>query len=411
MILGLLAFSLPSAAYVAIPPFDDYSGIVVVNGILALAAGILVVTILHFILHRRKFTYWVILRCLQGALASLVAISSGVDVYSPIIAFAIAVGAALIFYLVSAVVQKTCIEDNCNAVAIHFVSSILGGLLPPFLGRKEHLGFDVNMGTRVVHFLWQTMCTFGILGLFAIFSVVFFLILHFTKLLRNKDEAVNHRRAVLTYKNTKSRRRRLGIIARLFKVGTDTKYIEPGPSQRSPETLELEQSLPKLDARKSDKRIQKEAVENSVKETETDVKAQVENDKSDQKYIHQSVKSRFIYTMVNIHNADDGNHNDGLNGGGGDIFSPKQKPNQSDIFDGKNVVRKKSHYKLHRTKKCTNLVSKLDVRKKNANDGTNEQINLTRSAECILYDKKFNDGFLTFKRPVEINDMSDDCSL
>lgn len=405
-----MAITLPSPAYMAIRPYNNYAGIAVTNGILALAAGILVVAIMYFILHRKKFTYWVTLRCLQGGLASLVAVSSGVDVYSPIIAFAIGVGAALLFYFVSAGVQKTCIEDNCNAIAIHVVSSLLGALLPPFLGRREHLGWAVNMGIRVIHFLWQTMCAFGILALFAIFSVVFFLILHFTKLLRNKGETVNHRRAVLAYKNT-GKRKGFGIIARLFKVRTDTKYIEPGPSQRSPEVLDLEQPLPKLGGRKNDEKIQQEAVENSVTETETDVKAAVKHDKSDQKPINQSVKPRFVYTMVNIHNTEDGNHNDGTNGGGGDIFSPKQRPTQGDIFVRKNVVKKKSHYKLHRTKKCTNLVSRHDVHKKNEEEGMNEQINLMRSAECILYDEKFNDGIVTFKRPVEMNDMSDDCSL
>lgn len=369
------------------------------------------VAILHFVCYHEQSSYWFVLRCLQGALAGLVAISSGADVYSPIIAFAIAAVLAMVFYLASEVVQRICIEDNANIIAIHFVCSFFGALTPPLLGRRENLGSSVRFYMRTVHLVWQIMCTLAIFGLFAVFSVVFFLLFSCCKLLRNRGETINHRRAVLAYKNS-GKKRRCGIT-RLFKIRAGTKYIEPELSRGFPERLELDEPLPRTTRNKNDERIQQEAVESRVAETEANVKLVVENDKPDEKYIHQSVKRRFVYTMVNIHNPGDGNHDDGLNGGGGDILNLKQKPNQSDIFGGKGMVRKKSHYKLHRTKKCTNLLSRQDVRKERAEEDmdTNKHINLTRSPECILYDEKFNDGFVTFKKPAEMSDLSDDSTL
>ncbi|XP_019875251.2 uncharacterized protein LOC109603216 isoform X3 [Aethina tumida] len=80
IILGTIAFELPSFKMIN-PLFEsELTSLIVVNNLIAIGTSIFVVTICHvMVYHRQIFSYWVFVRTLQSAYAGVVTISGGVD--------------------------------------------------------------------------------------------------------------------------------------------------------------------------------------------------------------------------------------------------------------------------------------------------------------------------------------------
>ncbi|XP_050306907.1 putative ammonium transporter 1 isoform X2 [Anthonomus grandis grandis] len=223
IIIGHIGLNMPTSSYEARHEMRDYISHVSVNSLMALGAGILVISLLVVVFTRDVYRYWIIVKCLQGGLAGVVIVSAGIDVYTPAINFGIACGGSMIFFLVSNLVHYSAVEDCCNIVAIYLVCGSLGVLLPSVLGSKEHLGLSVPFYQSLIHLLWQFLCLIIVLIMtIAIFLSVFTL-LHVIGVLRNEYEEENHQRAKVLYGRLPWKR----YLDRIFMINDKSKDISP----------------------------------------------------------------------------------------------------------------------------------------------------------------------------------------
>ena len=101
---------------------------VLVNNLLGSSSCSLVVIVLNFILNGRFYDHWKITRYFQSLISGLVVVSGCPEMYSPIIATALGSINGILFYGISEMMFQSAIEDNCNIVATHLISGILGSL-------------------------------------------------------------------------------------------------------------------------------------------------------------------------------------------------------------------------------------------------------------------------------------------
>ncbi|KAG5890968.1 hypothetical protein JTB14_028646 [Gonioctena quinquepunctata] len=224
MIFGYIAFSLPTPAYLTSRIPDNYMGIIILNNIIALAMGTLLISILHLLIFRKIFNYWIILRCIQGGIAGMISIAAGVDIYSSFECIAVVTICSFFFFFFSILIHNTALEDHCNLTASHLVCSFLGILACPLLAQKENFG----VSARKVHILWQFICTIIIISITVTFAWLLFLLFSLTKILRNTRETMNHQRAIVVQKYLPKR----GFLERLFMIDDQTQHIEPGEKDR-----------------------------------------------------------------------------------------------------------------------------------------------------------------------------------
>lgn len=382
--LGLIGFSLPMQSYEASHGPNNYIGLILINNIMAMAGGIIVVVVVQFLFYRDTFTYWLLLRCVQGALVGLVTISAGVDVYSPITAYMAASLTALIFYFVVLFVHNSWIEDYCNTTAIHLICGILGTILPPLVGSAENLGSSVTSHVNIIHLGWQMLSLVCVMGfIIPVFCVLYFS-LSVTGFLRNKYEELNHTRGVTMANQGPSR----CSLQRLFRLYDDTSFIEPGGNPDVPLTHLKDSSMQQR---------------NRAGETQI-FDAIHESDKADI-IIPPRKRYRFVYTLQNskhdklIENESENNYSCGDHSKSCEILpqqtSIKHLERTNKLKSGYKVLNKNtSCYDLHRTKKSTNLCE--DIGKNMAFSHLNV---LQRSFEYITYDNAFNDEIITIKAP------------
>lgn len=223
IIIGQIGFNLPTAAYEARHAVKDYIGQVSVNSLMAMGAGILVVTLVLMVLTRDIYTYWIIVKCLQGGLAGLVTVTSGIDIYSPAINFGIACGGALIFFVTSNLIHYSALEDCCNIVAIYLICGSISILLPPFLGSGENLGLSISVRLQFTHLLWQFLCLLVVLLITMIIFSSLFTILFATGFLKNNFEKANHQRAKILYGRLPWKK----YFDRIFMISGKDKELSP----------------------------------------------------------------------------------------------------------------------------------------------------------------------------------------
>ncbi|CAH1117835.1 unnamed protein product [Phaedon cochleariae] len=225
ILFGYLAFSLPTPLYQSMRIPDNYIGIIMINNMVAFATGIILVSLLHLIIYRKIFTYWIILRCLQGGIAGVISVAAGVDIYSPYACIAIATVASVFFFFFSILVHNTALEDYCNFTSSHLVCSVLGSMACPLLAQKENFG----VSARKIHVLWQFICLIAVSALTLFFAWLVFLFLSLGELLRSKREVMNHQRAVVVQKYLPKR----AFLERLFMIDSNTDHIEPSETARN----------------------------------------------------------------------------------------------------------------------------------------------------------------------------------
>lgn len=204
VIVGLIVFSLPTPEEEFRLKYNNFDGVLFTNSVLALSAAALVTILLDVVINRRKtITYWPLLKYLQAAIAGIIALSSGIDIFSAIESFIVGIIAGITFFCTTSIIHISFIEDNCNIIASYFSCSFLSSLLSQY---KIH-----NSG-----FLWQLSCYFIIFSITFVTAAVLLLFLYVTKRFRSKNEVLNHERAKTTYRN------------KLFRVSENAGYIEPG---------------------------------------------------------------------------------------------------------------------------------------------------------------------------------------
>ncbi|KAK4879003.1 hypothetical protein RN001_007149 [Aquatica leii] len=238
IIVGLMGFSITSFSYEKKHFVEGFSGIVVLNNISGMCGGILVVIFLQHVIRQEAINYWNVLRCIQGGVAGIVAISPGVNVYTPEIAFGAAAVSSLAFYYVSlCIYRKTSIEDYCNVIAIHLVCGIIGLFFLPLVDNSEYFTSQ-SFNYRLVHSLWQLVSTLTVFFLLVVVCTNLFYGLLLCKYMRNELEQNDHERGLLAIENQE---RDKSFLDRLFVTTRFSPYVEPGPSSRDPTRIKTKE--------------------------------------------------------------------------------------------------------------------------------------------------------------------------
>nr|CAD7416447.1 unnamed protein product [Timema cristinae] len=228
VLLGLTAFSLPTPRYELTRWPDNYIGVIVMNIVMSSSGGAITVVLLQLLVVRDSFTYWPMLRCVQGALAGIVVILPGVDVYRPLVTLAIGLSVGVILFIGARQTYQSAIEDYANVIIVHLVCGFLGVLLPPLLGSAE------NLGTRsshhvMAHLGWQMICGSVLVLVVAAIMFPVFVILTCLGFLRNKEDARHHRRALVLQKQLSKR----VFFRRLLKLDNSHDVLIPGYESKS----------------------------------------------------------------------------------------------------------------------------------------------------------------------------------
>lgn len=233
VLIGLIAFTLPTQKYELEHLPDDFVGKLLINGLMGVASGATVL-LLQWACCGRASGYWSLLRCLQGSVAGTVALASGVDVYEPVIALGVAASGAALFFVAACVSERMFYDDYCNVVPTHVVCALFGAALPPLLGNKENLGSTVPFAFRIYHACWQMTCCAAVVLWMTAFYLPLFAFLQSMGLLATRDEELNHRRSVNVLKNVGR-----ASLFRIFSVNeTMAPFLEPGAACRSRESLD-----------------------------------------------------------------------------------------------------------------------------------------------------------------------------
>uniref|UniRef100_A0AAR5P1X6 Ammonium transporter AmtB-like domain-containing protein n=1 Tax=Dendroctonus ponderosae TaxID=77166 RepID=A0AAR5P1X6_DENPD len=223
IIAGHIGFNMPSNAYESKHMLNDYISRVSINSLMAMGAGILVVTLILVILTRDIYRYWIIVKSLQGGLAGIVTVAAGIDIYTPGVNFGIACGGGMIFFLFSNLIHFSALEDCCNIITIYLICGSVGSLIPPLLGSGENLGLTGPVRIQFIHLLWQFICLIVILLMTVIIYLSLFTILFASGILKNTYEEANHQRAKILYGRLPWKK----YFDRLFMINGASKEISP----------------------------------------------------------------------------------------------------------------------------------------------------------------------------------------
>ncbi|CAG9840469.1 unnamed protein product [Diabrotica balteata] len=204
---------------------QDFGGNLVVHLSSSLIGtiGILIVSFLHLMIFRKIYNYWTIVRCFQGGLAGTIAVAAAVELYSHLESIAVAAVVSVLFFFVSILIHNSALEDNSNLIASHLIGSFIASFMCPIVAHRAN--FNSN---KKIHILWQFICICVVLAVTAVFAWLIFLIFALSKLLRNKEEVLNHRRATILQKFLPKK----GAMERLFMIDSKTDHIVPGESSR-----------------------------------------------------------------------------------------------------------------------------------------------------------------------------------
>ncbi|XP_057660145.1 ammonium transporter 3-like isoform X1 [Diorhabda carinulata] len=224
IVLGYIAFNLPTPFFEANRKPHNYVGVILTNNLIAFGAGILIVCLLHLIIFRSIYNYWIIVRCFQGGIAGIISIAAAVDIYTYLESLGISAITSIFFFFFSILIHNTALEDYCNLISSHLIGSIIAVMACPLLANKQN--FETEF--RKVHILWQFICLCVVIAITTVFAWFVFLIFALCKLLRNKHEVLNHRRAVMIKRYLPKK----GLLERLFMIDSKTDHIEPGEEKR-----------------------------------------------------------------------------------------------------------------------------------------------------------------------------------
>lgn len=224
VLMGLIVSFLPTPEDEYLVRHSNFDGLLFTNGVLALSTTGLVCMLCDVSIgNANNTTYWSLLKYLQAATAGIIALSCGVDNFSPLASFCVGLTAGILFFITGALFQYSFIEDNCNILASSFVCSFLASLSSQLVTERS-TNFEAIL---TKDFTWQLTCYFVILCASCASAIVIFLLLYSCRLLKSESEKLNHNRAVVASKS-----KREGIS--LKKVFTDPKtavYVEPGASK------------------------------------------------------------------------------------------------------------------------------------------------------------------------------------
>ncbi|XP_025830136.1 ammonium transporter 2-like [Agrilus planipennis] len=228
--ISLLGYFLIASGLITFNVFNAVNGesvAILINDLIAVGTGLLAVAFVEYVKSRAGFNHWVILRCSQGAVASLVIIGNGIDVYSPLVTFFVAFLGAITYYFCALFVYKSSLEDYCNIVSTHLLTGILGFLLPPLVSKNSRWGNATSVEQRCIHFIWHALFVMVVMVFTVSLFTTLFLTLNSIGLLRNKLETISHERSEYAADRTRVK----CCLRRLF--AKNDFYIAPGHSRRN----------------------------------------------------------------------------------------------------------------------------------------------------------------------------------
>lgn len=405
---GLIGLSLPYNVANR-PHSNDLVSVILTNSVLSLSGGISASVLLEFILWKQVFNYWVLLRLFQGGIAGLVVTSSFINYCKPPISFAITFIVGILVSCMSKLSYTTALEDYCNIIPIHLFCGLWSPILQPLFADSA------NMSIFTV--LWQISCTLTIsFSLMLLFTVIF-LMLYCSGFLRNQYEANSHLRTVhVLNRSTKC------PLSRLFALTNKDVILETGSIGKCPSNLSYSN----------------ETTSSSKLQMQNDIKCR--KDSKSSKSSHNTMKAgadtasrlpNLFFKPKNIYTIRKTATNESKN------LSSKEKRfcsgdvlSDNDIFKLEDLIahsdeavatsntnkcntkakvrRTKSHIKLTKSKRYIDF-SKRKLLKKKCKNKNNALVNIciNRSLELIAYDKKYNDGIVSFKVPRVLEYISD----
>lgn len=224
VIIGLIAFSLPTPEEEYRLKYNRFDGVLFTNNVLALSAAGLVTIILDVTFNcRTRVTYWPLIKYLQAAVAGIVALSCGINTFSPTVSFIIGLIAGVVFFFIATLIQHFFIEDNCNIIACCFVNSFLASIFSQLFPTNENIFKTIHHK----NLLWQLACHLIIFAVSFLSAVIILLLLYVSNYLKSGSEILNHSRATAVYKNKM-----------FLNFSKTVKYIEPGVTKPSDEEFD-----------------------------------------------------------------------------------------------------------------------------------------------------------------------------
>jgi len=129
LIFGFLAFNGGSQGSISNVGDGDVVALAIVNTILGASTGGIIVLFINKFLFKQP---WSFLLTLNGALAGMVALCAGCNVYEPWAALIVGAGGGLGFYAVHHLMLKINLDDPLDAVAVHGAGGLVGLLSVPW---------------------------------------------------------------------------------------------------------------------------------------------------------------------------------------------------------------------------------------------------------------------------------------
>merc|ERR1719499_2857575 len=193
LIFGFLAFNGGSQTTISNPGDGGVVALAIVNTILgASTGGMSVLFLTKFVWN--KTGKWSFLMTLNGALAGMVSLCAGCNVYEPWAALVVGAGGGFCFLAVHTLMLKFKLDDPLDAVAVHGGGGLWGLLMVPFF-----MSANRAIGERGIFFDGHTSFPWTVLGVhiaaaiailaWSIFwSTLLFGALKYTKMLRVSTE-------------------------------------------------------------------------------------------------------------------------------------------------------------------------------------------------------------------------------
>ncbi|GLG95441.1 Uncharacterized protein GBIM_02399 [Gryllus bimaculatus] len=222
VIYGLMAVCLPTPVYEVTHEPMNYIGLIFINNILAAAGGIITVVVLQFFFSGNLLLqYWTMLRYMQGAVAGIVTIAPGVDVYTPYVALGLGISGGILFYVIAYFMFYSALEDYANIIAAHLSCGFLGSLLPPLCGSREGFGVPHKI---IIHFGWQVIGGLVISVTMIVLTVLIFFLMKILHFLRTEEDDICHQRAMATLSRGPGRK----CFERLWDLKPESFFMQPG---------------------------------------------------------------------------------------------------------------------------------------------------------------------------------------
>lgn len=102
----------------------------------------------------KKDSKWSLMTTINGSLAGMVAVCSGVNVFYPIQAFAVGIIGACFYFFIAWLVEYMLIDDPVECIAVHFGGGFIGSLCTILFGNKASLlvhGLTAEVGMAILY--------------------------------------------------------------------------------------------------------------------------------------------------------------------------------------------------------------------------------------------------------------------